>query len=410
MSRTLRQALLAGAAGIIVALHLLFFWRLYTPQTAPTLSDHAALQCGHWAILRVAQLHGLLLTTTEVGRRLPRNQQGHSLLQLKQCLEELGLEVTGVRESLDDLIRRGEPAILHLNEPEHFVVLARASPQQLLLFDAQGQRLRLSRDRVLPRYTGRALVISRAEGQALRYLQEQHQAGTPLVQFDALYLDRGDISILEWEVEYRFPFKNAGDAPLEIIEKAGDCTCLRVTGPNRLAAGESGTLVATFTHVPTQHPEGFTHEILVTTNDPVQPRLILVAAGKTATDLFVMPQRIDWGTVLPGESRLQQVRVYYNGEDADLLSRVQLDCTLPGVKLKALSRSEYYAENPLRVRGLSEINEFPGELLVIQLTWSPTAEPAGPVSGQLSIRPEDPGFRTLVVSLQGVVGAAVSAP
>jgi Peptidase C39 family len=96
----------------------------------------------------------------EVERAYPGPQI--SLLDVREMAARLGIELTRVRASLDDLSARRLPAIIHLRNPNHFVVLTRLSPEWVQVMD-RGGLLARAREAFEKRFTGHALILKRPD-------------------------------------------------------------------------------------------------------------------------------------------------------------------------------------------------------------------------------------------------------
>lgn len=144
-------------------------------------------QCGHWALTRAANLLGVPLTVTASMRLLPSNPAGHSFLELRSALRTKGIEARGRSESFESFLAGEFPAIVHLKDPDHFVVAIRTDKGVLTFFDGAGRRARIPIDGIRERWTGNLLRLTRV-------VPERSSApAAPRMQFDTLYIDQGNI-------------------------------------------------------------------------------------------------------------------------------------------------------------------------------------------------------------------------
>jgi len=150
-----RRLWLCGAVALSVGL-LVMGWAVL--QVAG--DGAAAANCG---ISSVCDLASLLARPVADSARaeMQRVYDGPqvSLLDVRDMAGAVGLDLVGVRASLDELAVGGHcPAIIHLQDPDHFAVLARLSPDWVQLIDRGVPRAR-PREALAKRYTGHALVL-----------------------------------------------------------------------------------------------------------------------------------------------------------------------------------------------------------------------------------------------------------
>lgn len=105
----------------------------------------------------------------------------------------------------------------------------------------------------------------------------------------------GSVSNTE-TVEHEFIISNEGTAPLHISGVKTDCGCLAARPENNtLAPGESTPLQIKFSLRGRSGPQF--RRIIVKSNDPDQPHLILTMTGETIAPLEVIPEQIFWGNI-----------------------------------------------------------------------------------------------------------------
>jgi hypothetical protein len=117
----------------------------------------------------------------------------------------------------------------------------------------------------------------------------------PVLVVERLNHDFGEI-VQGAEVTYPFRFHNAGDQVLEISRLRSSCGCTAaLLTTSRLAPGSMGELRLTF------NSKGFRGEVqkMVTfeTNDPKHGAVSFSLRAKVKAELFLQPQRINWGVV-----------------------------------------------------------------------------------------------------------------
>ncbi len=191
----------------------------------------------------------------------------------------LGVALRGVRAPLDALCEVGGPKIIHFKDPDHFLVMARASPEWVQLLDS-GRVIVVPREEVEERYSGHALILR----------QTEEDAGGAKLRLDGFHHRFGIVGVGQ-VVEHSFEVTNAGDQELAIALQSGSCGSLPATiGKEVLAPGESTCLTAKFT---VTYSGSVMRSVRLTTNDLTQPVAFVSIHGKVPHDLRVYPVRLD---------------------------------------------------------------------------------------------------------------------
>lgn len=117
----------------------------------------------------------------------------------------------------------------------------------------------------------------------------------PALVVERLDHDFGEI-VQGAEITHTFRFHNAGDQVLEIGQLRSSCGCTAaLLTTRRLAPGAMGELKLTF------NSHGFRGAVQKTvtfeTNDPKHSAATFSLRGRVKAELFLQPQRINWGTV-----------------------------------------------------------------------------------------------------------------
>lgn len=132
----------------------------------------------------------------------------------------------------------------------------------------------------------------------------------PALVFEAINHDFGEITQGE-TLTYTYRFHNNGDQVLEIGQLRSSCGCTAaLISTRRLEPGMMGELQLSF------DSHGFRDRVHKTvsfdTNDPNHPTVTLILEGLVKAELFVSPQRINWGRVKAGTALRTIVDVVNN--------------------------------------------------------------------------------------------------
>jgi len=113
-------------------------------------------------------------------------------------------------------------------------------------------------------------------------------------------------------VEHDFVVSNEGDGPLELLEVKSSDGNTQLKYDKVIAPGAAGKVSATLRIPrerggPSKQRAGFS--ILVTTNDPKQPKIVLTLQGRVKPFIGVDPRDIKFGNLSAGEESTRTVRV-----------------------------------------------------------------------------------------------------
>lgn len=340
------------------------------------------LQCGQWCLMRTAHVLGFPLSAEKAIEVLPYNWDGHSMLDIKNALHKFGFDAKPVKNSLFQILNGPLPALLHLKEPDHYVVAVSTSNDRVLIFDAQGMRQRIRTSSVEERFSGYALVVSR---DAKKPFPPDRKSAAQ-IQFATLYRDQGDVPQGFGSVGFEFPLTNTGTEPLVIAGLHSDCSCMEVKGPDIIPPGGSGIVTASFRKDPEAKRPFFMHTIAVESNDSDFPVIPLVAAGNTGTTVVVSP--------FPIEIRATRDKCYlfvkYGGDDASLFHSVTATSDIPGISTRVISVEEYQKTlNHFPTSGWSPGNDLQK---VVEITYSGDGQQSTKQTGSIIIHTSVPGF------------------
>jgi hypothetical protein len=171
------------------------------------------------------------------------------------------------------------PKIIHLADPAHFLVVARASDEWVQLLDG-GRVVVVPRAEIEQRYSGHALILDQA----------QFPDGGPRLEAPEFHYTFG-IAGVGQEVEHAFTVRNVGDQELVVRpQEKGCCGAPEVTiSRQSLPPGESAEVTVAFTI-------GYSGSVMksaeLLTTDPTQPVVFLTVHGQVPHDLRAYPDRI----------------------------------------------------------------------------------------------------------------------
>ena len=128
-----------------------------------------------------------------------------SMADVKEAAALVGIELEGVSGEFDDVVDRVRgPKILHLSQPDHFLVALRASEEWVQVADVGGVRA-LPRSEIEALYSGRALIIG----------QGSAEPGGPRLLLPEFHHEAG-ITGIGQQISRVFALTNAGDEDLVV--------------------------------------------------------------------------------------------------------------------------------------------------------------------------------------------------
>ena len=244
-------------------------------------STALAQPCGVASLFDLCQLAGRDLSKEQRQELVGSYPAGElSMLDIKQAAEKLELPLVGVAASFEELTSDVPgPKIVHLSDPAHFLVMARATREWVQLLDG-GRVGVVRRETIQERYSGHALILD----------QSQFPPNGPRLELPEFHYTFG-IAGVGQEVEHAFTIRNAGDEDLVVVPQQGTCCgAPKVTIPtDTLKPGAATQVTVSFT---ISYSGSVVKSAKLLTTNPTQPVVYLTVHGKVPHDLRVYPDRI----------------------------------------------------------------------------------------------------------------------
>lgn len=184
--------------------------------------------------------------------------------------------------------------------------------------------------------------------------------------------------------------QNVGTAPLLVTGIVSESFVFTLSGPfTPLTLAPQASHSVTVRYAPPERAE-HTGRLTITSNDPERPTVTVTLRGRGARgpDIRLTPDRIDFGSVIVGESADRMLVIVNDGDLPLMVSGV--DTTSPQFIVVSLPF-------PLTVN--------PGERQEVILRFIPSRE--GPQSATARISSNDPNRSTVIVPLSGSGEAAI---
>lgn len=132
-------------------------------------------------------------------------------------------------------------------------------------------------------------------------------------------------------LEQTFRLRNNGKVPLEILNVKTSCGCtVAKTATEKLLPGESTDLQVVFDTA--SFSDRTSKTVYVSTSDPVRPTTAITLKADIRPEVVLEPAIIDFGALVPGESKSSAVQLRNQGRKSFNVQRVE--STVAGVGLE----------------------------------------------------------------------------
>ena len=376
------------AKNLIVTVALLCLISL-TPQLVycgESLQDAQVItprtNCGVDSALALAEVTGHIVSASVREHILEANSAPTATLaQVKNMVAQVGVPVQGVKTTLQALLEKQRPSIIHLRAPDHFTLMLDGTPQWIRLMDgANGSLSVVPRPEIEERFDGFALQIA-----------DQAEINGPqaaLQETDFQFGVRG----VGQKAEHSFQITNAGQSDLKVNVRGSSCSCTAaLLGDNAdasevtLQPGQSAPIRVT---VEVRVVGSVQQMVTLATNDPARPLIYLTMRGTAPQNLEVSPQTLTF-QVQQGETKDRVITLIGPPDFA------VLDCTADAPTLSVtkqlISKDETRANWKIQVALASAVVGDAKALLTIKTNHPERPEITVPVAvsvrGDLQISP-----------------------
>jgi hypothetical protein len=370
-------------------------------------SSADALQCSHWAVMRVAQLVGIPVDRKTVQELLPYNAHGHNMRQISRALEKLGISTVGKMCSLEMLSGEDCPYIVHLTKPDHFVVVPYVDDYWVHIYDGAGRRIVRSKSLLQSRFGGEVLCASRNREIPNDGTKVKADTPGPRADFETLLVDKMAVAAASEPVEFVYPFRNCGHEDLIITGIRPDCSCVRSEAPQEpIPPGTRGAIKLWYRINPSNGP--FSHRAVVQTNDPLHPNVIITAAGYTGGEITIDPPRLDLGEIVRGRPHATTCFVTYHGGESGFdiqdVGSTSIDATVRKSTPTSRRPSELH-----ELSGVSSDVRVLRHVYPVDLTIIPWGKAGDTLEGEITLDTSVKGIGQLSVPVTATIVSPVRA-
>ena len=218
---------------------------------------------GPEALVSLSRLLGAPIEREKLWELLDPAKEVFSLKDIRETATQFRLSLREERIGLDELERRGRPAILRLGNPDRLIVLATLGTNRALIYD-KGWLQFVPRSMVAERYVGQTLLPTPAEAAASLRVER------PLREVE--------LKSFQDTASETFTITNVGSKPLQLWTESPACGCTSVElSPADLPPNATSVLRATIRPRGAGTPRWATQLTTITihTNDPAAPRMMV---------------------------------------------------------------------------------------------------------------------------------------
>jgi len=255
--------------------------------------------CGVMAVLALAQTINRGVSP-EVEAKLLTGYS-HPLVTMadvKNMGQTLGIDLTGVKAALDELLQAQQPAIVHLKEPDHFIVVLDGCADLIRLLPGPHTRVIVAdRKEIEKRFDGYALI-----------LKDKPPPDGPRIKLpepDFAFRVAG----FGQQLEHSFEFTNGGTSPLTVtVASCRSCGSLDGASVSREGPIRPGDGAEVKVTVRVRSVGSLTETVTLKTNDPGRPVVYLTVRGTSPHNVAVTPARLSIYTQ-KGQAQTRVVKV-----------------------------------------------------------------------------------------------------
>lgn len=383
-------ALLAGSA---CALAAGIVWIGRAPERLEASTETPGPQCAHWSVLRCCELLGAQVEMPTILKLLSYREGGHNMLELAEVLGKIGFDTEGRRETFETMATGGFPCIAHLEDPDHFIVISGVERDRIHLFDGRGRRTTRPANAFQSHWSGKVLYVRREpSGGPLPAFAPQASQPGPRIQFDTLFVDKGDVPATGEPVPFVYPFRNVGDVDLVIGEIHPSCKCIKAEKPEGPVPPTGEGTIRLFYYVEARGGS-FYHNALLETNDLRAPLVKLKAAGNANTGVTVVPRRLDLGRVVAGRPKVGVCFVNYSG-DWEGFAVEKVTSTLEGAEFTSYSTEDLDRARRWWPDARGDVSVSPGTR-VVELSFDPPMRVSGKIERRIHIHTSVEGYERI---------------
>ena len=248
--------------------------------------------CGLYSVLNLARCLGRAIdekSVQDLCRSYPQEEM--SLFDVQNAAKQTNVDTEGVRATLEELQKRGQPFIAAL--PDHFICVERVEDDWVRFY--QNSELKIqSRSGFAGNFSGKALVLS---------TQATQQA---VLQITPAIVDWGKVATGTSEKRAKINLSNPSNRAIDIVNITTSCSCtVPSQWPRQIGPGQTIPLEITV-KVPER---GEFNQSVTIFSSGLLPHQIVSLFGHVESDLYFNPSHLLFGEVTAGTTVTEVITV-----------------------------------------------------------------------------------------------------
>jgi len=283
--------------------------------------------CGPLSLLEVCRLYGVEASVEELAALSKTEAHGTSLEGLFEASQKKSLQPIALHMTVDELVKRIGPAILHVND-NHFWVVQKIEGDDVYILDPPRKPYIISKNRLSKMWDGNALCFEKPlPNLSDMSVQEQQE----------FIYDMGTIPI-QYKVAHTFPLYNPEKNFYKVSDIAGSCSCSTASlKVGTIIPPKQKKLVNMEVSLPGKSGL-FEESMKIYINDSKKPRYILTIKGILRQPLQLSPSVLYIGKVAKTEIVQRQVALII--PEDQIVQITSIDVSTPAIAVKVINEKQ----------------------------------------------------------------------
>lgn len=257
--------------------------------------------CGPQTLQIICEILGVKSTVEELARLAGTDETGTTMGGLYEAAEKKGLDPLGKKFTIQRIEELKCPAIAFVRN-NHFVVVESVANGKLRILDPPKLPYQLTQHEFTDIWRGYALVFG-----LNREVVSSHS--NPFIVFDSAFYHFGKVPQNQ-RISHSFVFRNLGLQPLEVSIESSSCRCTAALMAGKyVSPGQTGEVEIAFSPNYSNSETSIKETVMLRTNDPRKPRVVLTVAAETYPTVKVMPRRLNFRELAMGSVAKRKLTV-----------------------------------------------------------------------------------------------------
>ncbi len=283
--------------------------------------------CGPLSLLEVCRLYGIEASVEELALLSEMERRGTSLQGLFEASRQKGLQPVPLRLTVDELAKRGSPAILHVNE-DHFFVVKKIEGDNVYILDPPKKPYIIAKQRLSEMWEGAALCFERPL---------TNYSDASILGPEELVRDIGAIRLQDTVIQ-TFHIANLTNSPYTVSSIDSSCACSTASLQVGTIIPSKETKSVDMKVSLSEKSSRFEESMKIYVNDSEKPRYVLTLRGIVKQPLRLSPQVLYAGKIARTESVERQVSLIAGDDQTVRISSIET--STPAIVVKPVYREQ----------------------------------------------------------------------